>query len=313
VVKIAVKTYTENAIFALQKVGVTQLVLLHCPAFHGVLQFKLVVSYGTLIHQGLEISEFTRGQLAELDNIDPIDGLKRLEVLYTNMDLTGEYLQKRFQSLNNYIDSLETRITKQLTPTSQNTEVNRRRFLASVLEDNPTAKRGGGCDDLDQDEDGVKDNCEEDLYAPIVNIPLFVPDRKVICDVELCLELNFQNESGVRNFLDSLLQPMDDCAEAEFVEMEILHNGGECHETLFEVTGLQTFPADSNCSKTVLRGSPITVNVGLDDIPPSISCGFLGDPSGTDHRISRDGKTLVVPDDNSTSFVNTNLFFDIQV
>jgi hypothetical protein len=265
----------------------------------------------------LEISEYTRVQLAELDNIDPIDGLKRLEVLYTNMDLTGDYLQERFQSLNNYIDSLETRITKQLTPTPRNTAAKKRRFLASAVLINPNATKGGGCDDLDQDKDGVKDNCEEDQYPPIVNIPLNVKDRearKILCDVDLCLDQNFQNESDTKIYLESLLLPTDDCADQEFVEMEMnILAEGECHETLVEVTGLQTFPADSNCSEKLLRGPPITVKVGLDEIPPFISCGFLGEPSGTDHRISRDGKTLVVPDDNSTSFVNTYLFFDIQV
>jgi hypothetical protein len=231
-----------------------------------------------------------------------------------NMDLTGEYLQTRFQKLNDYIFTVETRITKLLTPpTRESTELNRRRFLASILENNPSATRGAGCDDLDQDKDGVDDNCEEDLYPPTVNIPLVVPERMVMCDVELCLESNFQNEFDARNFLNSLLHPMDDCAESEFVKMEILHDGGECHETRFKVTGLQTFPADSNCSETILRGPPITVHAGLDDIPPSISCGFLADPLATDHRISHDGKTLVVPDDNSTSLVDTFLFFDIQV
>jgi hypothetical protein len=228
------------------------------------------------------------------------------------MDLTGDYLQARFQSLNNYIYGVESRLTRQLTPAAKTTEVNRRRFLASV-ENNPDATRGSGCDGLDQDKDGVEDNCEEDLYPPTVNLPTFVGDRNVICDVELCLERNFQNESDAKEFLDSLLLPMDDCAGPEFVEMDIVRGGGECYETLFEVTGLQTFPADSRCNKTVLSGPPITVKLGLDGIPPSISCGFLGDPSGTDHRMSKDGKILAVLDDNSTSFVDTSLYFDIQV
>jgi hypothetical protein len=263
----------------------------------------------------LEISEFTRGQLAELDNIDPIDGLKRLEVLYTNMDLTADYLQSRFQSLNNYISGVESRITRQLAPTPRNTAAKKRRFLASTMLINPNATRGGGCDDLDQDEDGVVDNCDEDQYPPFVNIPLFVEHRNVVCDVELCLGRNFQDESDAKEFLDSLLVPIDDCAGPEFVEMEILRDGGgECQETLFEVTGIQTFPANSDCSETPLRGPSITVKLGLDEIPPSISCGFLGDPSGTDtHQVSTGGKTLVVPDDSSTSFVDTFLYFNVQV
>jgi hypothetical protein len=106
----------------------------------------------------------------------------------------------------------------------------------------------------------------------------------------------------------------DDCAGQMFVEMEMeLLVEGEYHETMFEVTGLQTFLVDSNCSETVLRGPPITVKLGLDESPLSTSYGFLGDPSGTDTQASAGGKTLVVPDDSSTSFADTPLLFDIIV
>ena len=49
-----------------------------------------------LPHKILDISVFTYGELADVDNIGPLQNIENLAVIFDNMDKTGTYLQERF-------------------------------------------------------------------------------------------------------------------------------------------------------------------------------------------------------------------------
>mmetsp|Transcript_84099 Transcript_84099/g.126082 ORF Transcript_84099/g.126082 Transcript_84099/m.126082 type:complete len:1454 (+) Transcript_84099:272-4633(+) len=63
--------------------------------------------------QILEISKFTYGELAEIDNVGELAILENSDAIFGNMELMATYLQERFMDLNWYIES-ETDTIKEI-------------------------------------------------------------------------------------------------------------------------------------------------------------------------------------------------------
>jgi hypothetical protein len=254
--------------------------------------------------QILDISEFTYGEEAEGDNVGAIKTSERVYAIHNNMDLTGTWMRGRFISLGIYLDTIEDRMLRQLLPSrasSRASKAETSRRLAEASKDvNFTIIFGGGCDDLDQDGDNVTDNCEEDLYPPGLSFPACL-DRKIICPVDLCLNEYFQSRDEAELFIKGVVDGIDDCAGPEDIRKDF-QQYGECGETKFEVTPVQTFPNSSSCHGTEVTGDPMVVMVGLDEIAPNVTCGFSS---------SLDGKNLFVQE-GSASLVDTAFYFDIQ-
>jgi hypothetical protein len=265
--------------------------------------------------QILDISEFTYGEKAAGDDRGPLQTAERVDAIYNNMDLTGQWMRDRFISLGNYLDTIEDRLLRQLLPSrpSSSSRVSRgetsRRLAETSRNVTFNITYGGGCDDLDQDRDNVTDNCEEDQFPPSLSYPESL-ERKIICSENLCLNEYFQSQDDAKLFIEAVLHGIDDCAGPEDVRMDF-QQSGECGETKFEVTPVQIFPNTSDCHGTELPGDSMVVKVGLDEETPDVTCGFLPDPSETSISSSADGKTLHILE-GSASFVDTAFYFDIQ-
>jgi hypothetical protein len=263
--------------------------------------------------QILDISEFTYGEKAAGDDRGPLQTAERIDAIYNNMDLTGQWMRARFISLGNYLDTIEDRLLRQLLPSrpsSKTIDVVISRRLAETSKIFPfNITYGGGCDDLDQDQNNVTDNCEEDQYPPTLSYSESL-ERKVVCPEKLCLNEYFQSQDDAQLFIEAVLHGIDDCAGPEDVRMDF-QQSGECGETKFIVTPVQIFPNTSDCHGTKLPGESMGVMVGLDEVAPTVTCGFLPDPSETSLSSSIDGKTLHIQE-GSSSFVDTAFYFDIQ-
>jgi hypothetical protein len=265
--------------------------------------------------QIIDISEFQYGEDAEGSNIDALQMAERVDAIYGNMDLTGEWMRARFITLGNYIDQVEDRLLRNLLPSRDSSRAGKdetsRRLTEMSKNITWNITYGAGCDDLDQDREKGVDNCEEDLYPPGLSFPASL-DRNIVCpdNVDLCLKEYFQSQDDAEAFISAALQGIDDCAGPIDIRKDFLRLG-ECGETKFEVTPVQTFPESSDCYGVELPGKNMTVMVGLDDRGPGVTCGFLPDPSISSISSSADGKTLFIQE-ASADFVDTTFYFDIE-
>ena len=272
----------------------------------------ILITIQTLVR----ISEFTYGEVAELNNIESIQTFERVDAIHSNMDRTGVHLQERFQGVNDFLSRMESRLVKRLSPPSSS-PVTPTPPVVVVSPSNPNitfvAQNGVGCDGFDQDGYLGPDNCEEDMFPPELSLNSCVSAIPV-CDVDLCFDENFSSRKDAIAFLDAVLAATDDCANAEDVGKTFESvEGSVCSNSRFVVKPVQTFPRDSNCSETVLTGDPLTVEIGLDEASPSVSCGFRDSPFENDRRVSADGRTVVFSAAGSSSFVNTRLFHNVAV
>lgn len=266
-----------------------------------------------LIQTGASISQFTYGEVAELGNVEPIETGERIRAIFDNMVLTGDYLQRRFQGVNDYLERMENRIVRALAPPSPPgppPEV-----MVSPTNPNITfvARNGVGCDGLDQDGDSVEDNCEEDRFPPSLRLASCT-SASCVCDVDYCLEESFRDPSDAIAFLDAAFDSVDDCSAPEYVKTVIEPiSGTACQNSRFAIIPVQTFPENSTCADVTLPGISATVQLSLDDVAPTVLCGFQTDTSEDERRVSLDGRTLVIPPEKKAAFLDTLLFQSVAV
>ncbi|KAL3781568.1 hypothetical protein ACHAW5_002577 [Stephanodiscus triporus] len=110
-----------------------------------------------------------------------------------------------------------------------------------------------GCDAIDQNCDGVVDECTEDKVPPSLTLRTPIPDK------------SFKSTDEARQFLQENVIASDDCA-AEFQTEIQLQNGPDCCDCVFRVR-----TADVRCGATADR----TFIVKVDSDAPVISCGFF--------------------------------------
>eukprot|EP00977_Amphora_coffeiformis_P013338 scaffold3471_cov175-Amphora_coffeaeformis.AAC.12 len=269
---------------------------------------KITVVGLILIETSAEISKFTYGEVAELGNVEPIQTGERVKAIYDNMVLTGNYLQRRFQGVNDYLERMENRLVRALAPPSAPGPAPE--TVASPSNPNITfvVRNGVGCDGLDQDGDSVEDNCEEDRFPPSLRLTSKA-STSFVCEVDYCLEERFRTQTEAITFLNAVFDVVDDCSAPEFVQKVIEQNPGTvCEKTRFEIIPVQTFPENSTCADVTLPGISAIVELGLDTSAPTVLCGFQVDRSDDDRRVSPDSKTLVIPSERKSSFVDTLLF-----
>ena len=160
-----------------------------------------------------------------------------------------------------------------------------------------------GCDDLDSDGNGIRDECE-DRFAP----ELVVRNAEIFrCDEDdtrrLCYDGNvFKNEKQLKNFLEYQFPATDDCSSTNKLDVKIEYESGSCRNTVYTLTPLQNI---SSCNdhvpkpvgafapiafKNPLYGTSKNVTVQLDDEAPVIECGFHHPDSTSLNKV--DGKTL---------------------
>ena len=161
-----------------------------------------------------------------------------------------------------------------------------------------------GCDDFDSDGDGLVDICEDQHPPELVlrNVDAFRCDYHITHASRFCYTaVVFKDEKHVEQFLRDNFVVIDDCpSPTTMLDVEITKIGGTCKNTRFIVKPIQ----DTGCDPgprgeqnithlNPLDGTAEEVTVYLDELPPSITCGFNRAPHmKINNSVSANGKTL---------------------
>jgi hypothetical protein len=118
--------------------------------------------------------------------------------------------------------------------------------------------RGQGCDNIDQNCDGIYDDCIEDQTPP--EISLKATPTKV-----------FTTEEEAKAFLKANLQAVDDCSQNLTTPLiNFLSIDTATAEGTFEVTVQDLRCPDNNATSTTVE----TFVLAMDVTPPIVDCGF---------------------------------------
>jgi hypothetical protein len=182
-----------------------------------------------------------------------------------------------------------------------------------------------GCDGLDSDGDGQVDYCE-DQYPPklaVRNVEAFRCDYHNADESRFCYTAEvFKDEKQVELLLRDNFIVIDDCPSTR-LDMEVKKIGGTCKSTRYSVKPIQDTgcapgsrgelnttqlnPLDATVEEETvgsrggrnithlnpLDGTAEEVTVYLDELPPSVSCGFNQAPHVMrNNSVSANGKTL---------------------
>ena len=116
-----------------------------------------------------------------------------------------------------------------------------------------------GCDGVDQDCNGVVDECSEDKVSPSLTLRTPIPDK------------SFRSTNEALQFLQENVIISDDCA-AEFQTSFVLLSEPNCCDCEFQVT-----TADERCVNENTPGATANINfiVKVDSAAPVVNCGFF--------------------------------------
>lgn len=183
-----------------------------------------------------------------------------------------------------------------------------------------------GCDELDSDGNGFRDDCE-DRFPP----GMVLRDAEIFrCDENdtsrLCYDKTvFSSILQVTNFLEFQVPPTDDCASTERLNVEIEYERGSCRDTVYKLTPAQDISECNGREPVVvgnwtipyenpLRGASREVSVALDTEAPVVQCGFRPDSASINEV---DGQTLyhymLRTDREGRRLSDARLFYEVTV
>ena len=145
------------------------------------------------------------------------------------------------------------------------------RRLASKAVPSTRGKKFDGCNGVDDNGDGVIDDCDEDRWGPHVDIPSSTGYRKGSNGAYEVPGTVFNGTKGALSFLVGTLESTDDCATSMDQGLELLLSVIEektCKATV-EATPIHV----SHCGNR--SGTPKRFEMGVDTHAPTISCKFL--------------------------------------
>lgn len=174
-----------------------------------------------------------------------------------------------------------------------------------------------GCDQLDSDGNGVKDECE-DRYPPSIllrNAEIFRCDDDDTS--RLCYnDKVFKNEKQLLNFLHYQLPATDDCTiSPSELSVDISHTGGSCYDTVYTITPVQDLPQCEGYNpgpplnetfENPLLGTQRQVTVRLDAVAPSVECGFYDNGDKTLYHY------MSSSDEDQPRLVNARFWYKIN-
>jgi hypothetical protein len=171
-------------------------------------------------------------------------GIDEAQRKLDNLQESLEEAQRKLDSIQQGVDQANEKLDELLCP----------------FGDNPgfTALRQG-CDAIDQNCNGVRDECAEDNIPPTIALTIPFPD------------VPFKSTELAEAFLEENVQVSDDCA-ANFDTQISLLSEPDCCECQFQVTTQDTRCAVENPDgATSLR----TFDVKVDSKAPVVTCGFF--------------------------------------
>jgi hypothetical protein len=161
----------------------------------------------------------------------------------------AEIIERQIIFHNRNIDSIE------IQATYENTLLLLCPFGTTGLDN---VVRGQGCDNIDQNCDGIYDDCIEDQTPP--EISLKATSTKV-----------FTTQEEAKAFLEANLEVVDDCSKNLTTPLvNFLSVDAATAEGTFEVTVQDLRCPDNDAASTTVE----TFVIGLDDAPPVVTCGF---------------------------------------
>jgi len=163
------------------------------------------------------------------------------------------------------------------------------------------AKRGSGCDGLDNNEDGKIDECAEDMHIPELFIPVSIFDY-VIPNTYQVVGRSFSNNEEAMAFIKDNVRSVDDCAPSSKSFTEIFHkDGSTCEEAEFKV-----IPYERRCPGTGYEvGDTVTFYAKIDGDAPKLTCGFFSHNGTVSPHIS-------IRETTYSNYVDSNFWYDIQ-
>jgi len=161
-----------------------------------------------------------------------------------------------------------------------------------------------GCDGVDQNSDGVIDDCEEDNVPPslsIESLPLFSNPR--FPQIPFLKNPVFSTINDAKDFLLKHLVAYDDCATE--LDLNVSSPFASCDGTLFEATVTDTRCGTINPTQTLTKSFLLHV----DDEAPVLSVGFHPSSKTLLHQ---GNKQILFVQESDESFVNVLYSYKIE-
>ena len=210
--------------------------------------------------------------------------------IYHNVDV----LYKNMKIMNKGIGDIRTDIYK--------LEHDRR-----LSEHGNSFAKFAGCDGLDQDQDGISDNCEEDFTPPELVIPSgmgLVRSGKTEAN-QIVSNQVFKSDEDATSHLKTILGVSDDCAPASSLELDLTIVDDSSKDSC--TSTVRAKPVHM-CDGFATAGTERSFDVHVDTTPPVVTCGFNA-------ATAADGKILLFDEklDGSIQLADTGFFYNITV
>ena len=174
-----------------------------------------------------------------------------------------------------------------------------------IDKDSNRSIKGTGCDGIDQNYNGVIDDCEEDASPPSVSLHgAHVFKNRKYSNASYLPNPTFSSVKDAKDFLAENIVVSDDCAND--LDVDITSSDALCHETLFEIKVTDLICGELNPVQTLTRRYLLRV----DDTAPTVSLGF--------HSMSKlifyePKKKILVIEESRKSLMNVNFWHTIEV
>ena len=166
-------------------------------------------------------------------------------------------------------------------------------------------QKGAGCDGVDQDNNGIIDDCSEDKTPPSISIqsvPIY--DKPGFPDVPFLRKEFFSTVDEAKSFLKQNLLVTDDCSND--LNIDISTPEASCDLTMFDVKVTDPRCGEANPYQTVSKKFLLRV----DNQTPKVSVGF--------HPTSRTlfydtKKNILVVEESRKNLMNVKFWYKAEV
>ncbi|CAB9521743.1 expressed unknown protein [Seminavis robusta] len=259
---------------------------------------KNILSYAALLAFFVARRVYTalEHEYPSISDYEQYEVYYNVKVVYDNMVVLSDSLEQIKTQNTNNAESIKDDIIAQIDLLCGSQESGRRLSVETA-----TAVKFAGCDGVDQDADGVIDNCEEDNFPPEVLVGSFCPLERTSREVDGATLVGGRVFSTVQDAMDVLravVMPSDDCAAKESLSMQFtVATESECNATISAV------PLH-DCNGVVNAGHEELFIFPVDGKAPSATCGFSS-------STTKDKKLLLIQEAPGKRAVNTELFYQI--